>query len=59
MHTIFLFSVAALLFSSCVTTPEVSSQVVIERDTKILANQSDAKMAQDEYKKLQATRDKE
>jgi ABC-type Fe3+-hydroxamate transport system substrate-binding protein len=58
MHLLFLFF-TLVLFSACTTTPEVSTTVEKESHSKILANQTDAQQAKDEYKLLQAQRDKE
>ena len=57
-NTLLLF-LLSFIFSACVTTPEVSSDVQKESQSKILANQTDAQQAQNEYKKLQQQRDKE
>ena len=48
-----------LLLSSCSTTPEVSPSNENSSVEKIQSNQSAASDAQDEYKKLQALREKE
>ena len=58
MHLLFLFF-TLVLFSACSTTPEVSITTEKESHSKILANQTDAQQAKDEYKLLQAQRDKE
>ena len=48
-----------LLLSACSSTPEVSPTNENMTAKKIQSNQSAALAAQDEYKKLQAQRDKE
>ena len=58
MRLPFLFSIL-LLFSACSTTPEVNSSNEKATEKKIQSNQSTAASAQDEYKKLQAQREKE
>ena len=58
MRLLFLFFIL-VLFSACSTTPEVPVTAEKESHSKILANQTDAQQAQDEYKRLQAQRDKE
>jgi len=47
------------LFSACTPTPEVASSAEHATEKKIQSNQSAAMYAQDEYKKLQAQREKE
>ena len=58
MRLFFLFF-TLFLFSACSTTPEVSTSAEKESHSKILANQTDAQLAQDEYKRLQEQRNKE
>jgi len=58
MRLLFLFF-TLFLFSACSITPEVSKSSEKESQSKILANQTDAQQAKDEYKQLQAQRDKE
>jgi len=58
MRLLFLL-ITLVLFSACSTTPEISTNVEKESYSKILANQTDAQQAKDEYKRLQAQRDKE
>jgi len=58
MRLFFLFF-TLVLFSACSTTPEVSNTAEKESHSKILANQTDAQQAKDEYKQLQAQRNKE
>ena len=58
MNLSFLLS-ALLILSACSTTPEISSSSEITTTQKIQSNYSTATNAQDEYKKLQAQRDKE
>jgi len=58
MHLSFLLS-TLLILSACSTTPEISSSSENSTAQKIQSNQSAATNAQDEYKKLQAQRDKE
>jgi outer membrane biogenesis lipoprotein LolB len=58
MHLSFLLS-ALLILSACSTTPEISSSNENSTAQKIQSNHSVASNAQDEYKKLQAQRDKE
>jgi starvation-inducible outer membrane lipoprotein len=58
MHLFFLLS-TLLILSACSTTPEISSSNENSTAQKIQSNHSAAAHAQDEYKKLQAQRDKE
>jgi len=58
MHLFFLLS-TLLILSACSTTPEISSSNENSTAQKIQSNHSAATYAQDEYKKLQAQRDKE
>ena len=58
MRLLFLFF-TLILFSACTTTPEVSITAEKESHSRILANQTDAQQAKDEYRQLQAQRDKE
>jgi len=47
-----------LLFTACGSSPDMPSLRDTNTKTKILDNQSDAITAQNEYKKLQAQREK-
>jgi len=47
------------LFSACTTTPEVNQSNEKVTEKKIQSNQSTATDAKNEYKKLQAQREKE
>ena len=55
MRLFFLFF-TLFIFSACSTTPEVSTSAKKESHSKILANQTDAQQAKDEYKRLQQQR---
>ena len=58
MRLFFLLLISFLLVS-CMTPPEVSSKIEKENYSKIIANQTDAQEAKDEYKKLQEQRENE
>ncbi len=56
----FLLSLAfLLLFTACSGNPEISVSEEIKSTDTIRSNQSEATQAQNEYKKLQAQREKE
>ena len=55
--SILLFTL--FMLSACTITPEISSSTENTTTKKIQSNHSDATNAQDEYKKLQAQREKE
>jgi len=58
MH--FLLSLAFLFFfTACSANPEISVSEEIKSTDTIRSNQSEATQAQNEYKKLQAQREKE
>lgn len=48
-----------LFFSSCVETPEVATSKEIIAKEKIKENQTETRIAQEEYLKLQSRRDRE
>jgi len=54
-----IFFTVFFFISSCSSTPHLSSVDASTTEQKILSNQSIASQAQDEYKKLQAKREKE
>ena len=56
---LFLSFFTLFFFAACSITPEVSSTAEKESQSKILANQTDAMQAKNEYKQLQEQRDKE
>ncbi len=58
MRILFLF-IFTLLFSACVSTTKPTPSKEKSTQEKILNNQSTAVNAQDEYKKLQALRNKD
>ncbi|WP_309497186.1 hypothetical protein [Sulfurovum sp.] len=58
MRYLFLFFTLFLL-SACMTTPEVSNSAEKESIYTIQENKTNAEQAKDEYKRLQAQRDKE
>jgi len=58
MRLSFLLS-TLLILSACSTTPEIVSSNENSTAQKIQSNHSAATNAQDEYKKLQASREKE
>ena len=60
MRLLFLLS-ALFFFSACMQTDtvEVPSSAEEKSTTQILSNKEDAREARDEYKKLQAQREKE
>jgi len=58
MHLSF-FIFTLFIFTACSTTPEVTSSTEKTTEKKIQSNQSAATDAQDEYKRLQAQREKE
>ncbi|MBA1420669.1 MAG: hypothetical protein FAF03_07415 [Epsilonproteobacteria bacterium] len=53
------FSTFLFFISACSSTPDISLVNETDTEQKILSNQSAAYQAQDEYKKLQAQREKE